>query len=73
MTVAAVAFAVGLVTAIWGGAQFWYYATAFALGVYIVSDRLAMRLFADEVSVKLLEKNQERLVAAPRWPSERAR
>lgn len=40
--IAAVAFAVGLVTAIWGDTRFWYYATAFALGVYIVSDRLAM-------------------------------
>jgi MFS family permease len=40
--IAVVAFTVGLATAIWGETRFWYYATAFALGVYIVSDRLAM-------------------------------
>jgi len=32
----------GLATAILGDSRPWYYVTAFALGVYIVSDRLAM-------------------------------
>lgn len=40
--IATVAFSVGLATAILGDSRPWYYVTAFALGVYIVSDRLAM-------------------------------
>ncbi|HEY6571833.1 MAG TPA: MFS transporter [Candidatus Eisenbacteria bacterium] len=40
--IATVAFSVGLATAILGDSRVWYYVTAFALGVYIVSDRLAM-------------------------------
>ncbi|HEU4725430.1 MAG TPA: MFS transporter [Candidatus Eisenbacteria bacterium] len=40
--IASVAFCVGLGTAILGDSRPWYYATAFVLGVYIVSDRLAL-------------------------------
>ena len=40
--IASIAFTVGLATAIFGESRAWYYVTAFALGVYIVSDRLAM-------------------------------
>jgi MFS family permease len=39
---ATLAFVCGLATAIWGDSRAWYYVTAFLLGVYIVSDRLAM-------------------------------
>lgn len=40
--ISTVAFSVGLVTAILGATPSWYYVTAFALGIYIVSDRMAM-------------------------------
>ncbi|HET7904978.1 MAG TPA: MFS transporter [Candidatus Eisenbacteria bacterium] len=40
--IATAAFSAGLATAIFGATPLWYYATAFLLGVYIVSDRLAM-------------------------------
>jgi MFS family permease len=39
---ATIALTVGLAAAIFGGGVVWYYVTAFALGVFLVSDRLAL-------------------------------
>ncbi len=40
--IASVAFVAGLASAILGETRHWYYVTAFLLGIYIVSDRLAL-------------------------------